>query len=340
MGGGRWVKSLNIPYDGDPADKAAHLRAQIREAIPQGRIVPRHNEKGHFYEVNENTFSATYPSVSAKLQVLKDESLINFKMKQALAYVFRNWKNFTEQNIMEHIANAERQSVDVFEDAGDIGRRIHDYRHKYFTAWIQAGIRPPNILLFLPEEEKDVRAVSALKALEKFVIENDYWPVISEQMVYDRGMKLAGTLDDIGIMRSDFEPQSHQMRQSLRYCKHDWQYSAHRGRSVAHCAKCGNAMKKMLVLMDIKTSNQFKDHYFYQVALYWRMFFNLVGIAPERCFILKLSKTDQTYHIEDLKRHGEIARYALALLKANEGIEYIKTIRAANQKAVGEELQI
>jgi len=64
------------------------------------------------------------------------------------------------------------------------------------------------------------------------------------------------------------------------------------------------------------------------------MFRKLTDLRPERCFILKLSKEDGTYKIEDLKKPGILVRYAKSMLKTNEGIEFIKSLRKDNQKKV------
>ena len=92
--------------------------------------------------------------------------------------------------------------------------------------------------------------------------------------------------------------------------------------------------------MDIKTSNQFKDHYFFQVALYYTMFYKLTGLRPKRAFILKLSKENGTYKLEDLKRPSTLSSYARSMIRTDTGIKYIRSLRKDNQKSVGELIQI
>src|SRR3990167_2044574 len=135
---------------------ADFIRQQINKAIPEGSVVPVHNEKGHFYKImtpdKEGNTGNVYPSVTGKIQIIKDESMINYKMNQAIQYVFRKYKEFNDSNIMEHLDFAARASVDVLVDAGDIGTEIHNARQKYFENWIKTGIRPANVLDYIPPD--------------------------------------------------------------------------------------------------------------------------------------------------------------------------------------------
>lgn len=288
--------------------------------------MPEHDERGHWYRVNDDASGRPlYPSVTGKLQVLKDEGLANWKMNQALQYVFANFKKFTDDNIMEHIDSAERTPADIFVDAGDIGTMIHDVREKIFTQWIKTGERPANFESFITEDVHDIRAVSAIAALEKFCIEYAYRPIVTELMVYSHKWQTAGTLDDIGLMRVP-------VRTGDVRCDHEILEDPYV--NVDRCVRCEAKWKWALVLLDLKTSNRFKDHYFFQVSMYWKMFWKLTGLRPDHAFILKLSKENRTYSLEELKRPAKIAQYANHILKANEGLQFIKSIRKDNQKKV------
>lgn len=328
------------------------IQARIMEVLPPGRVVPRHNDDGHFYEVIDGLFTVPpiYPSVTGKLQVLKDESITNFKMNRAIEYFFKNIKNINEENIMEHLDKAAAVSGGILEDAGDIGRRVHDYRELIFKDWLAKGVRPSAFTSFIEPADVDVRAVSALRALQKFVEEKDYIPVAVELLVYSHKWKTAGTLDDLGLMRqvlNEGEGNCDHMNDTLFPDASAERAEAKiiparasciiNGTNGKHtCARCGYQYRYELVLMDLKTSNQLKDHYFFQVACYWDMFRKILGKewTPERCIIVKLSKTDGTYKIEDLKRPAKLAQYAGAMITTNEGIDFIKTLRKDNQKVV------
>lgn len=311
------------------------IQERIAAALPSGRVVPRHNENGHFYEVmpaDDETFDLVadqegpiYPSVTGKLQILKDESLINYKMNQAIQYVFKKWQEFTQENVMEHLDLAARASQDILIDAGDIGTQIHDTRQRIFEEWIKTGNRPARFTDFIDPAMPDMRLRSAIRALEKFCIEERYTPIATELLLYSHVMKVAGTLDDIGIMKKI-------VRSGKPDCKHEVMSD--------RCFNCDMKTKDVFVLMDLKSSNQFKPHYWFQVALYYDMLSKLIGIKPQECFILKLSKEDGTYKIEKLRQLGKLVNYAKALMKVNDALDFVKEHRKDNQKNVAEKINL
>lgn len=282
---------------------AQEIRDRIKTSIPEGSVITAHTEKGHFYKImtpdKKGVVGNVYPSVTGKLQVIKDESLINYKKNQVLQYMFRNYKKFTDNNIMEHLSLAERVPEDILSDAGDIGTDIHDVREAIFSKWIETGTRPSDFLSFIPAEKVDVRIRSGIRALDKFCTDYNYVPVATELFVYSHKLRVAGTLDDIGLMK-------------------DGEF----------------------VLLDLKTSNAFKDHYFFQVAMYYLMLRELTGLKPDRCFILKVSKEDGTYKLEDLKRPAMLGSYARSMLRTTAGIEFIRGLRKDNQKIVGDMVEL
>lgn len=315
------------------------IQKKIRLTIPEGAIVTDHNEKGHFYKVVDayvkdvlKRESVTYPSVTGKLQVLKDPSIANFKMNRAMDYIFSNFDNMNHGNLMEHLTEAKQASTLIFEDAGHIGTTIHDIREDYFQKWIDTGVRPADIFSFIPEVKKDKRIVSALRAIDQFVNETGYIPVACELFVYSHKFETAGTLDDLGIMRWPFSG-----REGDLSCQHELIYNSEK--NVGHCLKCSLKYRMAFVLMDLKTSNQFKDHYFFQVGIYYDMFKQLAKIAGvdlkiDHAFILKASKEDGRYKIEDLQSPSQIATYSKAMLRTAKGVEIIKNRRKDNQKTV------
>lgn len=322
------------------------IQAKIEEALPEGKVIPRHNQFGHFYEVRENhqigepladslgnpnILGPVYPSVTGKLQILKDEGISDYKMNRALDYIFGNFSKLTEENLMEHIDAASKVSGGILMDAGDIGTRCHDYREQIFQKWIDTGERPQDFLSFIPPEDVDVRAQSATRALDKFCTKEGYVPVACELLMYSHKLKTAGTLDDIGLMKKV-------IREGNAECSHASAMTSSKG--VVRCLECDYKAEMVFVLMDLKTSNQFKNHYFFQVALYYWMFVQLTGLKPQRCFILKVSKEDGTYKIEDLKKPAKIAQYALHLLKTDEGVEFIKGLRKDNQRSVAPAMKL
>lgn len=301
----------------------ASLRQIILDKIPEEAVIPRHTDREHLYEVVP-CGNKIFKSVTTRLQVLKDESLTNYKMNRAIDYIFANYRKINDQTVMEILDLASKQSGEILEDAGDIGRRIHEYREAYFDEWIKTGKRPESALAFVPEVEVDPRATSGMRGLEKFVLERDYIPVMTELKVWDEKFEVAGTLDDIGLIRKTIRP-------GKEGCAHeiipgvDGKY---------RCVVCDLKYTYELCLLDLKTSNQFKDHYFFQVALYYMMFCKLSGLKPKRCFILKVSKEDGSYKIEELRQLSKLVKYAQHMLRTNDGLDFIRKVRKDNQRNV------
>lgn len=314
---------------------AEQIRTQINNAMPEGSVIAVHTEKGHYYKImtpdKNGIIGNVYPSVTGKIQIIKDEGLINYKKNRVIDYVFGHYKEFTEHNIMEHLAIAERVPEDILTDAGDIGREIHDARERYFKDWIKTGVKPAEILEYIPPDNPDVRMKSALRALQSFVLDYEYRPIITELFVYSHKIKVAGTLDDLGLMKRV-------LVNGDKNCKHELIKQPSKNKII--CLKCDYKYRLEFVLIDIKTSNAFKDHYFFQVALYYLMFYNLTGLRPDRCFILKLSKEDGTYKLENLKRPSTLGAYAKSMVRTSNGIQYIRELRKDNQRKVGEMLNL
>lgn len=309
------------------------LRQIISTALPPGLVVAEHTEHEHFYRVHQNLGGQVvvtendplYPSVTGDLQMLKDEGLINFKMARALEYVFAHFKEFNDDNIMEHLGLAEKMPGDIFVDAGDVGTRIHDVREHIFTEWINTGVRPEKFEAFIPEHDTDLRVQSAIAALSKFCDDYKYLPIATELKVYSHKFKKAGTLDDLGLMRTE-------VRKGDANCVHDVLEDPNR--NFDRCVKCGAKWKWEFVMLDLKTSNRFKDSYFFQVSMYFSFLRALTGLKPDSCHILKLSKEDRTYKLEDLKKPVKIAQYVRHIVKVNEGLDLIKSLRKDNQRNV------
>ena len=68
--------------------------------------------------------------------------------------------------------------------------------------------------------------------------------------------------------------------------------------------------------------------------MYYMMFKKLTGLRPKRCFILKVSKEDGTYKIEELFMINRLVAYAKSMLKVNEALDFIRGLRKDNQKVV------
>ena len=267
------------------------LRKLIQSRLPL--VVPAHTSEGHFYDVPEHM--VTLPSVSTCHAVLKDQSLRNFQVNEAGRYILTHYQEFTDTNIEEHIELAKRASIDRRDEAGDIGTEVHRLRELVYQG-INIDNEPSMI---------DIRVQSAIRALRKFLDDTGWIPLFWELKLYRYNPRtklgVAGMLDDIGLT-------PYVVRPGTAGCEHNWMFSELSGiygeqlwKQVDRCVKCGRKVKWELELLDIKTSNQFKDSYWLQVAEYYKMFVKCVGLRPKRVFILVLGKEDGTYQVEVIK---------------------------------------
>lgn len=289
---------------------AAEYREIIRGTLPDGTVLQDHDANGHFYKIPR--IGVRYPSVSGRIHIFREEGLNDWRMNKALEYVLMNFQKFTNHNIQEHLTHAEQQSVVEFRDAGDIGTDIHSYREEIFKNFITQGSFPPKFESVIPVGREDIRAISAMGALQKFVVDYHYEPIATEMYVYSERMHIAGTLDDIGLIWIE-------VRKGDPDCQHEM--------VGTHCVKCNLKYKKELCLMDLKSSNQLKSIYWIQVALYYTMFKSLTGLNPKKVFILKLDKHNRTYTVEFLKDIPRTVRIAKKVLSLANDLDWIKEAR-------------
>lgn len=314
--------------------------------MPEGSVIEAHTDKQHFYKVQKCCFSAlyggedgeiTYPSVTGMLQFTKDEGLMNWKMGRALDYVFAHYKEINDNTIIDILDTAKKAPVEIFQEAGHVGTAIHNIREAYFTDWVKNNKKPDaRPIDYIPEVmSSDLRITSALRALERFIVDYDYWPIACEMFVFDPKLECGGTLDDIGFMRRL------KRKGNDPTCPHIHRV-IHPHKDKITCMACNQQISKKfyLTLLDVKTSNQFKDHYFFQVGMYYKMFRLLIGLRPEKSIILKLDKENGTYKLEDLRQPAKLASYAGSIIRANQGLDFIKNLRKDNLKKVGKKIEL
>lgn len=302
------------------------VRDAIDKALPPGSVVPRHTDEGHFYGVPNGK---VYPSVTGIIGYVKDPSIQQFDMNEALRYVEAHLSEVVVNGeidlfkAMDLLHEAKKAPKGILMDAADIGTKIHDRREKYYQDWIDTDTRP-DIVNYYDVNQDDVRLVSAMRALGKFCDEHEYIPIRCEMLVYSDKYEIAGTLDDLGMVNTI-------TRVGKKDCQHNLWYDGYNTR----CDKCDLKRTWQVCLTDLKSSNQFKDSYFLQVALYQMMFVDLTGIKPKRNFILKTSKTDGRYSIEELKKMPSLISQAKKVIMAAQAMSKVKEIRkSSNAKNV------
>ncbi len=310
------------------------IRDEVLVHMPKGSVIPEHTDKAHFYRVMDPELgNPKYPSVTGKLQIVKDPSIANFKMNRAVEYFFSHFDQMNQDNLMEHLDNARSEGDAIFRDAGDVGTDIHDIRELYMNEWIETGKKPDDILSFIPEVKEDTRIISALRGLEKFINDFHYTPIFCELLVYSHKMKVAGTLDDLGIMRW---PVGRGKTLKSWYGK-QWDEATvtyNKEKNVGIELSTGEKFRYVLVLSDLKTSNQFKPHYFFQVSMYYDFLKEITGIRCDKAIIVKADKNKQTYQIEDLKQPAKLAQYSKSVFRVDHALDFISDLRKDNQTKV------
>src|SRR3990167_1581989 len=98
------------------------------KTIPRLQLVDRDGIS--WYEDAQGT---QFRRVTNLLQLLKDPSLANWKMNESHRYILEHAdRASTLEGLAELIIEAKRVPQQIFENAGDIGSRIHGYRQRIF----------------------------------------------------------------------------------------------------------------------------------------------------------------------------------------------------------------
>ena len=270
--------------------KAWKLRRKIENTTLGLGIKTDHDETGHYYLFNGKRL----PSVTAKLQILKDPSLANWKMNRALEYIKQNigrlaLKVAIKEDYESIFDEAKLAPQLEFEGAGDIGKAVHNWRENWFRDIIENGIDPE--LIPAPPNypaTPEPSVMSGCRAVNRFVKDTGYIPLACELFLADEKLNIGGTGDDIGLLDGK------------------------------------------VAFIDLKTSNiADKDSYFYQVALYVCMFERLYHIRTQVHKILHVSKTDGTYKLLDIPDIRRRIREAKQIIKVDA---FLAELREAKKK--------
>lgn len=252
-------------------NKIKQLRKRIQDRVAELGVQTKHDDTGHYYYVPE--YGETYGSVTGLQYIIKDPSIELFMKNEALRYIKQNFSQINEANLDEHLFHAGQASIVIRDNAGSWGTTIHDLREEYFMEWILTDQKPSYTVEDLARRDPmaDSKVISGAAGIDKFLDETGYIPLGCELMVYSKKWKVAGMLDDVGLLPVKIPING-----------------TDGGYRIAH----------ILTLMDLKTSNQFKDFYHVQVAAYYKMFKELFKLTPAKCFILKAGKEHRDYKIE------------------------------------------
>lgn len=290
-------------------DNIQKLRNKIAARTAELAIKPAHNETGHWYEFE----GQKYPSVTKKLQVVKDEGLMNWKMNRALDYIKSNTGILNNSDLEikglpaeklycvtdKQLEEAKQAPVQEFQGAGDIGTAVHAWREKWFSNWIKTG-ESHNFWSHSAATPGPV--VASCKAIENCVTKLNAQPLACELFLADHKLKIGGTLDDLWAVPVPKEEREN--RPLNRRYRETW-------------------------LIDLKTSNiGDKNSYMMQVAAYWAMFKRLYKIKVDKVFILHTSKkVFGEYELIEVKHPARYFQMAKTAFKLSDDLAELEEIK-------------
>lgn len=262
-------------------------------------VTTAHTEKGHFY-VSPGT-QEKYHSVTYFTSFIKDPSLSNWKMNRALEFIWDHQYEWAEKinkgdepmAVFKLWEQAKLAPEETFNNAGDIGTQTHNWRQKWFQAWINEGyfsMRDMDIDAYPLPVNADPEVISGCRAIKKFLKETGYIPVACELALVDDQLKVGGTIDDLGVFPNkeivSYTSSSDDGGENWKIGSYKIKYNPYLG------------------FVDLKTSNQGKKPaYAYQVrGFYQSMIRKTFKIKPKKTYILHTSKEDGTYKLIDLTK--------------------------------------
>lgn len=256
--------------------KKADKIKQIIENKVIGKIIPRHDEKGHHYEFVG--LDVIRDSVTTILGIMAKPHLVAWAARRSVEFLKIDKRgemlvNHPDAAIRESIAKqAAEAHIRAKEDAGDVGGLAHEVIENYIKEWIKTGTRPKDIRLlfktapgkieggFYLEQynlsiiESDLRSVAAARSVEKlFQTIGNVTPIAAEILVGDPDIS-AGTLDFLCLLDGE------------------------------------------LAILDWKSSNQIdKRSYPLQVAAYRKFLQKMTGLKIKELKVIKISKELDKY---------------------------------------------
>lgn len=285
---------------------ASEYRRIIAEKIPKGTVVPMHDEFGHRYR--HVPTGMTTRSVTTKAGILEAPHLKKWSVSLGIELIDKNWDAIVKASPEDRdkwFKQAIMVHDDVFRDAGNIGTMGHGGIERYLNAWMATGVRPADIKEFVPDPTKpglsvDGRLYAIARSAELFMRDFDVEPVASELLVASVKHKLAGTLDGMAIVSKVLKKGADVTNLFGECgCPHQtWWSLSTRNNQLVECRDCGKRVKRVLALLDWKTSNSIdKAEYAMQVSAYWYAFAEMTGIKPEEILVVRLDKERAKYEV-------------------------------------------
>lgn len=241
------------------------IKQTLREKIPEGIVVPRHTERGHFYEFTPT--KEIFASVTTKSGILDMPHLKMWSARLAVEYYIDHVDFAEDLELLKKAAILAHH--DKFTKAGQLGSLGHGVIDNYLQAWLKTGIRPESIIPFNTHTDPRVEAI--ILSAEQFMSDFRAIPIASEMYLASAKHKYAGTLDSLMMVK----PPG---KRKHEFVIGDW--------------KSGN---------QIQTSHIIKPEYAMQTAAYLYALKEMTGLKPDRIYIIRLDKMKVKYEVCEVK---------------------------------------
>ena len=281
----------------------AEIQAIIKDKIPEGLVVPAHDDAGHHYKYTPT--GQVFDSVTTQMAGVVDNP--HLKVWSAkLAVEHFSSQVILDQTILldsERVEQLQEASVmvhrDTFENAGQIGTVGHSAVEKYILRWIATNIQPKAIEEFISGE--DSREWAILRSAEQFTTDYYFIPVASELLVCSVKDGHAGTLDCLGFI---IIPQK---KCTTVGGYHNFWHASTTDWRKQICHRCKYKATYQLALVDWKSSNQIakKPTYCAQVSAYGQGLKQLTGIKTDVQIIVRLDKKQAKYEVLKVSNPAE-----------------------------------
>lgn len=273
---------------------AAQVRDILKDKMPDGIVVPQHNERGHFY-LHVPT-GQLFASVTTKCGILDAPHLKKWAARLAVEHMLENrsviMNGLSEEREML-AKNAILVHQDHFEEAGDVGTRGHGVVDAYLQDWMATDSRPQDIRTFITETDSRVFAIA--RSAELFCKEWNVIPVASEMFIVSLKHKFAGTMDSLMMVLNV-------KKNGVVPCgAHTFLSMSTTNPNKVQCIFCKLSGEYELAIVDWKSSNSIdKVEYAMQTAAYWQGIYEMTGIRCKRIYIVRLDKSQAKYEVRVL----------------------------------------
>ena len=155
------------------------------------------DEKDHKYKVGDDII----PSVTKIIDNIVPVYLTKWAANEGAAWFKRNaqrgWNLNDEEDVEKIVKGIANAHIVISKTALDIGKVVHGYIEEVIE-WSLGELNE------MPEMPEDEAAVNSIQAFGKWVRENDVEWVATEERIYSKKYKYAGTVDAVAMIDDKF----------------------------------------------------------------------------------------------------------------------------------------